>query len=307
MDYMKEIFLDALIDSVKMIPLLFVIYVVIELIEYKFGNKIREKIQKAGKSGPAIGSIAGSFPQCGFSVIATALYNQRLVTIGTLLAVYLSTSDEAIPVILSRPEKIKIIIPLILTKIFIAVIAGYLIDFIFKKNNQNILTHIENYKHGTDDVTHHHESIIEEKACCGHNTSFLAKKFNPKEIFIHPLIHTFKIFIFIFCASLIIGILIFQIGEQKLSLFLLSHKFLQPFFTGLIGLIPNCASSVFIAQLYLKNIITFGSMIAGLCASGGLGILVLFKEEKNKKNAFKILTILFGISVVAGLTIQYVL
>ncbi|MFH1129302.1 MAG: putative manganese transporter [Patescibacteria group bacterium] len=304
---MLKVFLDALIDSAKMIPLLFVIYVAIELIEYKFGNKIREKMQSAGKSGPAIGSIVGSFPQCGFSVIATALYNQRLVTIGTLLAVYLSTSDEAIPVILSQPEKAKMILPLILIKIVIALIAGYFVDFIFKKNKNNVLTHIENYKHGTDDKTHHHESVIEEKSCCGHMPNSVSKKFNPKEIFFHPLIHTLKIFLFIFCASLLIGIFIFLIGEETFYKFFSNQKFLQPFLAAIIGLIPNCASSVLIAQLYLKDVITFGSMIAGLCAGGGLGILILFKEEKNKRNAFKVLALLLGISIFVGLTIQYVL
>ncbi len=294
---MFEIFKDALIDSAKMIPLLLVVYVAIELVEYKFGNRIREKMQNAGKAGPAIGSIAGSFPQCGFSVIATALYNQRLITIGTLLAVYLSTSDEAIPVILSQPEKTKIIFPLILTKIVIAFIAGYFIDFVFKKHNQNILTHIENYKHGTDDKTHHHELTVDKHACCGHS------KIN----FSHPIIHTLKIFLFIFCASFLIGALISLIGEENFYKFFSTQKFLQPFLTAIIGLIPNCASSVLIAQLYLKEIITFGAMISGLCAGGGLGILILFKEEKNKRNAVKILALLFGISAFAGLMIQYVL
>lgn len=294
MNYMLKVFLDALIDSAKMIPLLFVIYVVIELIEYKFGNKIREKMQKAGKTGPAIGAVAGSFPQCGFSVIATALYSQRLVTIGTLLAVYLSTSDEAIPVILSKPNGMSVVLFLILTKIIIALIAGYSIDFIFRKSNKNILAHIENYKRGTDDKTHHHEPMEEEHINCKH-------------VFLHPLIHTLKIFFFIFCVSFLIGTFIFLIGEETFYRFFSNQKFLQPFLAALIGLIPNCASSVVIAKLYLQNIITFGSMIAGLCAGGGLGILLLFKEEKNKRNVFKILGLLLGISILAGLLIQYML
>jgi len=291
---MLKVFLDALIDSAKMIPLLFVIYVAIELIEYKFGNKIREKMQKAGKTGPAIGAVAGSFPQCGFSVITTALYSQRLVTIGTLLAVYLSTSDEAIPIILSQPNKIGVVLFLILTKIIIALIAGYLIDSIFRKSNKEILTHVKNFKEGKDDKTHHHEPMAEEHINCKH-------------VFLHPLIHTLKIFFFIFCVSFLIGASIFLIGEATFYKFFSNQKFLQPFLAALIGLIPNCASSVIIAKLYLQNIITYGSMIAGLCAGGGLGILLLFKEEKNKKNVFKILSLLLGISIIAGLIIQYVL
>jgi hypothetical protein len=294
---MYEIFIDVLIDSAKMIPLLFVVYAAIELIEYKFGNKIREKIQKAKKSGPTVGALTGVFPQCGFSVIATALYSQRLLTIGTLLAVYLATSDEAIPMILSRPDKIKILLPLILTKIVIAIIAGYVIDFFFKKTNQKIFTHVTAYVEGKDEVSHHHELPGAEHTCCGHS------KIN----FLHPLIHTFKIFIFILIISFLIGVLIFQIGEENIKIFLQNNNFFQPIFSALIGIVPSCAASVAITELYFNGIINYGSLIAGLCAGGGLGVLILFKEEKNKKSILKVLVLLFVISVFAGLTIQYML
>jgi len=294
---MKEIFWEALIDSAKMAPILLVVYIAIELIEYKFGDKIREKIQKAKKSGPAIGALTGSFPQCGFSVIATALYSQRLLTIGTLLAVYLATSDEAIPMILSRPDKIKIIVPLILTKIVIAIVAGYVIDFFFKKTNQKIFAHAGAYAQGKDDVTHHHKLSESEHACCGHS------KIN----FLHPIIHTFKIFIFILVISFLLGVLIFQIGEENLKLFLQHNSFFQPIFSAMIGIIPNCAASVVITELYFDDIINFGSLMAGLCSGTGLGILILFREEKNKKNIFKILFLLLLISIISGLTIQFVL
>ncbi len=304
---MWQVFLTALSDSLKMIPLLIIIYIGIELIEYKFGNKIRQGMQKSGKLGPATGALVGSFPQCGFSVISTALYTQRLLTIGTLLAVYLSTSDEAIPVILSQPDKAKIIIPLILTKIFIALVAGYAIDFSFRKVNKKTLAHARAYVEGKDEAGHHHESIIEEQACCGHSLNASAKKFSPKEIIIHPLIHTFKIFVFVLIISFLINLAIFKIGEETLRQIFAGHTFWQPFIAALIGLIPNCASSVAITELYLKGTITYGAVIAGLCASGGLGILVLFKEEKNRRAVFNILGLLFGISVLAGLVIQYII
>lgn len=303
---MQEIFLDALMDTIRMVPLLLIIYIGIELVEYKFGNKIREKVQKAGAAAPAVGAVVGIFPQCGFSVVTTALYTQRLVTIGTLLAVYLSTSDEAIPIILSQPDKIGIIFPLILTKILIALIAGYAIDFAFRKAKKKTLTHIDSYLQGKDDKNHNHESIVNEQACCGHSTSSVARKFNPKEIFIHPIIHTIKISVFIFLASYLINFIIFQIGEGAFGRLFLSRSFFQPFLMALIGLIPNCAASVAVIELYLKGLISYGSVIAGLCASGGLGILVLFREEKNKKDVFKILSLLFGVSVSAGLIIQYI-
>jgi len=302
---MLEIISDALADSLRMVPLLLIIYVGTELVEYRFGNKIREKVQKSGKIGPIVGALAGSFPQCGFSVVATALYTQRLVTMGTLLAVYISTSDEAIPIILSQPDKIGIVLPLILTKIFIALVAGFAIDFIFRKKNEKILAHIEAYSQGRDEKEHDHGSVTDEKACCGHSTSPVSKRFNSKEIFVHPIIHTIKIFFFIFIVSVLINFVVYQIGEVRLAGLLSSHYFLQPFFAALIGLIPNCAASVAIIEIYLKGLITYGAVIAGLCASAGLGILVLFKEEKDKKNVFLVLSLLFGISVLAGLTIQY--
>jgi len=302
---MTEILLDALWDTIKMIPLLLLIYVGIELVEYKFGEKIKKAVQKAGSVGPLVGSLVGSFPQCGFSVISTALYTQRLVTIGTLMAVYLSTSDEAIPIILSQPEKTGIILPLIFTKIFIAVVAGYSLDLIFRKKNKEILSHIKAYSTGKDSKDHHHESVAEEHGCCGHSASPVAKSFNLKEIFLHPIIHTFKIFIFIFLVSAAINFLVEKIGQDAFASFLSSHKFFQPFLAALIGLIPNCAASVAITEFYLKGLISYGSVIAGLSASGGLGILVLLKEEKERKNALLIISMLFGISVAAGLIIQY--
>jgi hypothetical protein len=192
-----------------------------------------------------------------------------------------------------------------LTKVFIALLAGFAVDYMFRKNNKKILAHIEAYSLGRDEKEHDHGSVINEKACCGHSTSPVAKKFNPKEIFVHPIIHTLKIFFFIFIVSALINIAVYKIGEDQLARFLSSHDFFQPFFTALIGLIPNCAASVAITGLFLKGMISYGSVIAGLCASAGLGILILFREEKDKRNVFLIISLLFSISVLSGLVIQY--
>lgn len=305
--YLFDIFLEALTDSAKMIPLLFIIFAGIELIEYKYANNIREAVQKAGVFGPAIGAVTGSFPQCGISVVASALYTQRLITIGTLLAVYLSTSDEAIPVILSQPENAKIIVPFIITKIIIALIGGYAVDFACRGSSKETLAHIKAYAEGHDDEHHDHETILEEKACCGHSASPSSIEFNPKEIILHPIIHTVKVFIFIFSVSFAISYVIAQMGEETLEKMFLMHSVFQPFLVALFGLIPNCAASVAITMLYLKGIITYGSVIAGLCTSGGLGLLVLIKEEKDKKDVLVILLLLFGISVSAGYIIQYLI
>ena len=311
---MYEIFLsaladsatDALADSAAMIPLLLIIYIGIEIIEYKYGNKIRESIQKAGAAGPAIGAFSGSFPQCGVSVVTTCLYTQRLVTIGTLLAVYLSTSDEAIPIILSQPEKASILIPLIATKVIIAIVAGYSIDVVFRKSNEKTLAHIEAFSSGIDDKSHHHETVAEEKGCCGHDISSSAKKFDPQQIILHPVIHTAKVFAFIFGVSLLINLAFSGMGDDTIAGLFSSHTFFQPFLAALIGLIPNCAASVVITELYLKGGITYGAVIPGLCASGGLGLLVLFREEKERENVYLVVALLFSISVFAGLVIQYI-
>ncbi len=301
---MMEIFIDALIDSLRNVPLLLILYIGIELLEYKFGDKIRRKVEKAGKSGPLIGAFAGILPQCGFSVVATAMFTQRMLTIGTLLAVYLSTSDEAIPIILSQPDKAYFVLPLIGIKVVIAFAVGYLVDFFFRKEDKKIEEHIKSVEDGHDNKNHHHETILDETACCGHSTSNVSKNFNVKEIFWHPIVHTFNIFIFIFLITLIINFVVFQLGETFLIDFFAKNIFWQPFLTALIGLIPNCASSVAITELFLKNIIGLGPAMAGLLASGGLGLLVLYREEKNKKIFIKVLALLYGFSVLSGLIIQ---
>ncbi len=305
-NYLFDIFLETLTESAKMIPLLLISYFGIELVEYKYANKVRETVQKAGAAGPAIGALTGSFPQCGMSVIASVLYSQRLATIGTLLAVYLSTSDEAIPIILSQPESTRIIIPLLITKVVIALIGGYAVDFAFRKSNKETLVHIKAYAEGSDNKHHNHEIILEEKACCGHSSSPSSVEFNPEEIIIHPIIHTAKVFIFIFSVSFAINFAIAQMGEEAFKNLFIGSSVFQPFLVALFGLIPNCAASVVITMLYLKGAITYGSTIAGLSTSVGLGLLVLFKEEKDKKDVLIILLLLFGISVLAGYIIQYV-
>ena len=302
---MNEIILDALIDTAKMIPLLLIVYIGIELIEYKFGDLIRKKVQRAGSAGPALGAIAGTFPQCGFSVVTAALYTQKLVTIGTFLAVLLSTSDEALPIILSQPDKVHLIWPLIATKVIIALIAGYAVDFIFRKSNKKTLAHINDYAKGTDEKNHHHESVLNETACCGHSTSCESKKFDYHEIIWHPIKHTAKILFFIFLTTLAINLLIFYIGDDKFTALLSGNMFWQPIVAALVGLIPNCAASVAITELYLQGSLSFGAVIAGLSASGGLGLLVLFKEDKDKKDIFKVIALLLAISMIAGLVIQY--
>jgi len=302
---MFEIVWETFWETLGMVPLMLAIYIGIELAEYKFGNAIIRKVKTAGPAGPLIGALAGIFPQCGFSVIATALYTQKLLTVGTLMAVYLSTSDEALPIILSQPDKIGNIVPLVLTKLFIALASGYAIDFLFKQESKKVFTHISSYLRGKDDCSHHHETATEEQACCGHSADSASKKFRADEILLHPIIHTLKISAFIFTTSLAINILIDQVGEEAINNAFALNNFFAPIAAAIIGLIPNCAASVVITEMYLKGLVSYGAAIAGLCASAGLGILVLIREEEDKKNVIRIIAMLVGISAASGLVIQF--
>lgn len=280
---------DALKDSLHMLPFLFFIFVVIEVIEYFYSNKMTKFAKYSGKAGPLAGSLAASFPQCGFSVIASTLYTKKLITKGTLLAVYLSTSDEAIPVIMSEPSKLYLVVPLLLTKIIIAIIAGYAIDFIIDqtKNNNSLNDTVED----TED----------EQGCCKHHIN----KPRKRDLIFHPVEHTFNVFIFILIITIGINYLVFTVGgEENLGQYFLHDSVLQPVITAIVGLIPNCAVSIAITLMYLKGALGFGSVIAGLCSSAGLGILVLFKKNDSLKDTLKIIFILLFVSIFSGILIQ---
>ena len=283
---MNEIFTDALIDSAKMIPFLLVIYFVVEWFERKFGGTLEHRLGKTAKAGPVLGALFGCIPQCGFSVVAASLYSRRLITTGTLLAVILSTSDEAIPVILAQPGQAKTVVLLLSVKLIIALIAGTLADLLVRRRSPETSA--------IETGTHH-------QGCCHHHVS---KKDGYQQLLLHPLIHTAKIFVFIFLATLGLNSLIAWVGEENLGNILLRNSMLQPFLAALIGLIPNCAASVVIAEMFLKGGLSFGAAAAGLCCSGGLGLLVLLRENRDLKDTLRVIALLVLISTVAGLAIQ---
>lgn len=286
---MKEIFLDALIDSAKTAPLLFAIYFIIEALEYKFGGKIRSKIAAAGNLGPLIGTLFGLLPQCGFSVVGAALYTQRLISIGTLIAILLATSDEAIPIILSRPDSLPVLLPLLISKIIIALIGGYGVDLIFRK-----------MRLAPDSCGHDHEHG-EQLGCCDHD---IAGGRRRRDIVLHPLRHTLTVLSFVFITTFALGLAIHSVGMGKIAL--LQGSIFQPVIAALVGLIPNCAASVAITQAFIAGGIGFGSTVAGLATSGGLGILVLFKENRSFKDFLRVVFVLFIIGVLSGIIIQAV-
>lgn len=275
---------EPIAESINLIPFLFIIFVFIEISENYFSEKIENLSLSSRLWGPFIGSCLASLPQCGFSIIITVLYVKKFVSLGTLIAVYISTSDEAIPILLANPEMFSSILPLIFTKIVIGITAGYLIDFIFKPQ----------LKSGKENIE------VEEHGCCHHKIHSKISK-----LLIHPLKHTLNIFIFILLFNCILSILL-EYAETIMTALFNTNSFLQVLIASIIGLVPNCAASVLVVMLYLKQIIGFGSLIAGLSTNAGLGLLVLFKNNTNIKESFKIVGILFLISVIAGLILQLI-
>ncbi len=304
---MAILIINSIYDVLAVIPWLFLTYTIISLIEYKFANHIRDGVQKSGLWGPIIGAFAGIIPQCGFSVVGATLYGQKLATIGTLLAIFIATSDEAIPVIISQPEHLGVILPILFTKLLMAIIVGFLIDYYYRQSNTQIIKHIHDFGAGRDEVGHNHQAIVQVEACCGHDTCGPEKKLSAKVLFLHPLIHTFRIALYLFISIFLISSLVKYIGEDDLKTILSSHSIIQPIILAFLGLIPNCAVSVGITQFYLDGVISFGSVIAGLSASGGLGVLVLFRVESKIAAVLKILGILFLSSAFFGITINLLL
>ena len=271
----------SFLDSIKLLPFLFIAFLIIELIEHKLSNKSKKVISKSGKYGPILGSLLGLIPQCGFSVVATNLYITRIISLGTLISIYLSTSDEMLIILLSKNANVKTILPLLLVKFSIGMISGFLIDFILRNKKKKQETY----------------SICEDEHCgCEHEENLLKSS----------LIHTIKTFIFIFLATFLITYIFELFGEEYLSKLLLKDTIISPFITSLIGLIPNCASSVILTELYLSESINFASIISGLLTGSGVAILVLFKSNKNLKENLTILSLIYGIGVISGIIITLI-
>lgn len=313
---MLDVVQDTLIDAVKLLPFLFITYLIMEYIEHKMGEKSKKAIKKAGKWGPIIGSLLGAFPQCGFSVSATNLYAGRVITLGTLIAVYLSTSDEMVPIFISEAISPIVILKILLIKIVIGMIAGILIDLAvrlthkkIKKNrikninisnsNTNIQSNKELVKQNvrTEDAIDEEEivHICEEEHChC-----------NESGIWKSALSHTLNIFAFILLVTFIINTAVHFVGEETIASWVLNKPVIGPMIASLIGLIPNCAASVIITNMYLNNVISLGSMISGLLTGAGVGLAVLFKTNKNKlKENLEIVILLYAIGVISGIILD---
>lgn len=281
---MLDAFLDTALDSIKMLPFLFITYLVMEAIEHKAGKQTKKRIEKAGKFGPLWGGILGVFPQCGFSVAASNLYVGRVVSLGTLISIYLSTSDEMLPIFISESVNILTILKILGAKVLIGMISGFIIETVMhfmKKKNQDISYNEEELDHCNCDHKHNHGILISS------------------------LKHTFKILLFIFIISLVLNFIILFLGEDALADLFVSTPVVGQLIAGIVGLIPNCAASVVITELYLQGIINAGAMMSGLLVSAGAGTLVLFRSNKNIKENISIIAILYVIGVIWGCIIEF--
>lgn len=287
---MLEIIQDTIIDGIKLLPFLFITYVIMEYLEHKTANKTKEIIKKSGKLGPLWGAILGIFPQCGFSAAAANLYAGRLITLGTLIAIFLSTSDEMIPVLISENAPIGLILKILAIKLAIGIIAGFVIDFVMNKLHKK--QNKENEATAQEEIGH----MCEHEHCHCENEGVIKSSIK----------HTLNIFLFIIIITFILNTVIHFVGEENISNLIINVPIVGPLIAGLIGLIPNCAGSVLLTQLYLKQVITMGSMIGGLLVGSGIGILILFRVNEDLKDNLKILTLLYVIGVISGILIDII-
>ena len=278
---MFDSIIDAFIDTIKMIPYLFVAFLILEFLEHKLSHKNEDVLRNNKKFGPIIGGILGGLPQCGFSTMASSLFSSKVITMGTIVAVFLSTSDEMLPIMIGESVSITLILKIIGFKVLIGIIVGLVVDFIFKKKYE---------------IEHIHDLCSKDHCDCDHDGLFKSS-----------LKHTIKITFFILIANVFINLIIFLVGEEILKHFLEGGNIFTYFISSLIGLIPNCASSVIITELYLSNLISIGTLFSGLLTGSGLGLLLLFKSNDNKVENFTILGIVYFIGVFVGLVIDIIL
>ncbi len=298
---MTEVISDALLDSLPILPFLFIVYVLIEVLERRLMFASRAKRLLRGKFAPLIGAGVGLIPQCGFSVMATNLYLSGNLTVGTLMAVFIATSDEAIPILITNGTTALRLLPLLAIKVLFALFMGYLLDVIFRKRNA------EKFALSEINATVGAESAEEETetGCCHHKLEkskhSTDRKEMLKEYLLHPFVHSIKVFLYILVINLLFGTLIYFIGRDKIAVFLSQSGWWQPFVAGLVGLIPNCAASVIISQMYVLGGITFGACLTGLSVNAGIALALLLRKNKNIKDSIFILLTLYFSGVILGL------
>lgn len=284
----------AFTESLTTLPFLIIAFMLLEIMESKIEEKSSSVIERSGKAGPLAGALLGLVPQCGFSVLGSNFYAKRIITLGTLIAIYLSTSDEALIVMLASPDQIPDVLLIMGLKLGIAVVAGYLIDLCLRKKTENEKCH----------HCHHHEDscedeeIVGEEHCCSHT--------NWKAIASCTAKRTLSVWLFIVAVSFVFGYGVELIGEDRLKEFMLADSLFQPLLTALIGLIPNCAPSVILAETYLAGALSLGAVVSGLCTAAGVGLMVLFRVNRGVKSNLAVLGLLYFFGALSGVVIELV-
>ena len=284
MHVLSEIILDAILDTAKLLPFLYLTYLLMEYLEEKAQAHTVELVRRTGRLGPLAGGLLGILPQCGFSAAGSGLYAGGVITLGTLLAIFLSTSDEMLPIFISETVPAGTIVKILITKAILAMITGFALDAL------NRLRH----RKQKGEVHRHIHDLCEQDHChC-----------EEGNIFLSALRHTVQIVLFIFLISVAIGLLIHVAGEDALAGFLGNRPGVGVLLAGLVGLIPNCAASVTITELYLNGILSAGQLMSGLLVGAGMGLLVLFRSHRNLKKNLQIVTILYLSGVFWGYLLE---
>lgn len=280
-----DVLMDTVLDSVKMLPFLLAAFLLMEWLEKYSGEYMNRLLAKVGHAGPLAGALLGCVPQCGFSVAAANLYAGGIITPGTILAVFLATSDEAVLILMGNPGRGKEILWLLVAKVVIGTAAGYLIDVWIPE------------RHSYEEDM---ERICADCGCHGHT-----HEHGKGHVFQAALYHTVSVFAYIFVFTGILNLAIELVGIEKLSAVLMGDSLFQPLLAALVGMIPNCASSVMLTQLYLSGAISFASAVAGLCTGAGLGLAVLFRMNEDKKESLKIMGLLYAAGAVSGIVLSF--
>lgn len=319
MDLIVDVLADSVIDTLKLIPFLFVTYLAMEALEHFASNKVREAVERAGTAGPAVGALLGALPQCGFSAMAATLFSGRVVTAGTLVAVILSTSDEMIPVFVAHQEPASRMLSIIAIKVVLGIVAGLLLDVALRLLHragdghahihelcEREHCHCEEADELDDDEGHdgrgdHNDHHIDHDGHHEHAHHHGHSHHGVWGIVRSACVHTAQVTAFIFLISLLFGLIIEGLGVDSIRSMLAYHPVRATFIAALVGLIPNCGASVAIAELFLDGTLATGPMLAGLLSSGGVGLLVLWRTNADARQNVYVTLLVYGVAVLAGL------
>ena len=293
---------EAILDSLKIFPVLFLVYLLIEYLTHRKKESFYNSLKKNSKFGPTFGALLGCLPQCGFSAVMADMFNHKYISIGTLIAVFISTSDEAIPILLAHPDKYLTLIFLIIFKLIFALVFGYLFYLIEKLILKSKKTNIVGAQKTSEDYLKSHDCKIDEEHIHAHHHHKPSENCDccSENIFLSALKHSAIILLYIFIANVVINFIFVFVGEETLISILTGSKILQIVLAPLIGLIPNCVSSVVLIELYLSGGLIFPALIGGLCAGSGVGLIILFKNKTNFKQNILIVFCLYLIGVISG-------